>query len=226
MSNLKALLKKYWHIVFVLYFPIYMVAFVALEKKSFDNYTFMHCAIDDMIPFCRFFIIPYILWFAYMAVFLVFFFFYSREEFISYAWYLITGMSICLIIYAVWPSKLDLRPETLEGNDIFTVLVNMIYSTDTPTNVCPSIHCLNSFATHIAISKCDYFKKRPVIRYASALLVVLICLSTMFLKQHSFIDVVCAVILGAFLYLIIYSRYSIITSRSRKRTAIFSSTLH
>ena len=89
MSNLKALFKKYWHIVFVLYFPIYMAAFVALEKKSFDNYTFMHCAIDDMIPFCRFFIVPYILWFAYMAVFLVFFFFYSREEFISYAWYLI-----------------------------------------------------------------------------------------------------------------------------------------
>jgi len=198
------LFKKYWHAIFMLYAPIYMICFMALEKMNTDNVTLIHMPLDDIIPFCEYFIIPYILWFVYIAAGLVFFFFYSQKEFIRYTVFLISGMSICLIIYAIFPNGVNLRPESVDTSNICGYLVNMIYTADTSTNVFPSIHCLNSFATHIAISKCSFFKKRPITIYASAILTVSICLSTVFLKQHSVWDFVGAVVLAAILYIAVY----------------------
>lgn len=204
----KKLITKYWHIVFVLYIPVYLYTFFALENIAYEKTTIIHMPFDDMIPFCRFFIIPYLMWFVYMFASIVFFFFYSRREFIRYASFLIAGMSICLAIYALFPSELRLRPVKVDTSDIFGYLVNIIYRTDTPTNVCPSIHCLNSFATHIAIIKCEYFRKRPALIRLSCILMVMICLSTLFLKQHSVYDVIGAALLAAILYIIIYEIFS------------------
>jgi len=111
--------------------------------------TNIHIALDDYIPFCKYFIIPYMLWFAYIAATVIFFFFYNRNEFIKYALFLITGMSICVVIYYIWPSYQTLRP-TLTDSDIFTSIIGFIYSADSSSNICPSIHVLNSLAAHIA----------------------------------------------------------------------------
>ena len=62
-------------------------------------------------------------------------------------------------------------------------------STDTPTNILPSIHVFNSLAIHKAIVSCQRLKKHRGIQIASWILTILIVLSTMFLKQHSVIDV-------------------------------------
>ena len=42
----------------------------------------MYCNLDDLIPFCEFFTIPYFLWFGYVAVIYVFLMFADREEFV------------------------------------------------------------------------------------------------------------------------------------------------
>ncbi|MDE6635983.1 MAG: phosphatase PAP2 family protein [Lachnospiraceae bacterium] len=200
----KKFITKYWHFVFVLYTPIYLYTFFTLENMAYKKTTIIHMPLDDMIPFCKYFIIPYLIWFIYIFAAIAFFFFYSRREFIRYASFLIIGMSVCLAIYALFPSELQLRPVTVDTSDIFGYLVNIIYRTDTPTNVCPSIHCLNSFATHIAILKCGYFRKRPALIRLSFILMVMICLSTLFLKQHSVYDVMGAALLAVILYVIIY----------------------
>lgn len=199
---------KYWHFVFVLYIPIYLYTFFTLENMEYKETTIIHMPLDDIIPFCKYFIIPYLMWFIYMFAAIAFFFFYSRREFIRYATFLIIGMSVCLAIYVLFPSELQLRPVTVDTSDIFGYLVNIIYRTDTPTNVCPSIHCLNSFATHIAIVKCEYFRKRPALIRLSFILMVMICLSTLFLKQHSVYDVMGAALLAVILYILVYKIFS------------------
>lgn len=202
--SFKNLIKKYWHIVFALYTPFYLYTFFTIEHIDYEHTTIIHMPLDDMIPFCKYFIIPYLIWFIYMAFAILFFFFYSQKEFIRYAAFLIIGMTICLTLYVLFPSELELRPATVDTSDIFGYLVSIIYKTDTPTNVCPSIHCLNSFATHIAIRKCGFFRKRPALIRLSFILMVMICLSTLFLKQHSVYDVIGAALLAVVLYIIIY----------------------
>ena len=87
---------------------------------------------------------------------------------------------------------------------VFTDIVQIIYSTDTSTNVCPSIHVLNSLGVFISIIESEALRKKKVICVGSGVLSVLICLSTVFLKQHSVIDGLCALGLAIVLYAFIY----------------------
>jgi len=58
---------------------------------------------------------------------------------------------------------------------------------------------------NIAVWHSDNFKKNKAVRYGSAVLMVLIILSTMFLKQHSVFDVVTGMVLAVFMYSVVYT---------------------
>ena len=59
--------KQYRHIWILSYFAIYLVWFNYLEKTVTTHFHVIHVPIDDYIPFCEYFVIPYIMWFGYVA---------------------------------------------------------------------------------------------------------------------------------------------------------------
>ena len=183
---------------------VYLPWFCYLERTVTDNYHVMHAALDDYIPFNEYFIIPYLMWFLYVAGTLVFFLFSSREDYYRMCTFLFSGMTISLIICTFFRNGTDFRPVINPDKNIFSAAVAALYKTDTCTNVFPSIHVYNSIGTHIAISKSRFFKNHPLLRMGSAVLACLICLSTVFLKQHSVIDVTGAIILSYVMYGIVY----------------------
>lgn len=67
-KKLKTLMHTYSHAWVLLYAFIYFPWFTYLERHVTDNYFVIHSIFDDYIPFCEYFIIPYLLWFAYIAV--------------------------------------------------------------------------------------------------------------------------------------------------------------
>lgn len=201
---MKELLKKNKHVFILSYMFIYFIWFFLLEGRDDVAFKNMHCIVDNYIPFIEVFVIPYILWFLYIATTVLYMLFTSKEDFLKCCAFLFTGMTICLIIYTIWPNGQNLRVTEFPRDNIFTDLVKMFYAADTPTNVCPSIHVYNSIGAHIAIWRSQKLKKHPVIRYGSLLLCISICLSTMFIKQHSFIDFVCGIILAAIMYVMVY----------------------
>ncbi len=196
--------KNKW-LILILYFPIYMSWFLWLEHRENVSYFMIRCIVDDHIPFCELFIVPYLLWFAYVAAALVFLFLQKqRGAFYRTSAILMLGMTTFLLLCTVFPNAQPLRPETFPRDNILTSLVAQLYESDTPTNVCPSIHVYNSVSVHVGLSHSKYFREHKGLRLASLILCTLICLSTMFLKQHSFVDVVSALILYAFFFAIIY----------------------
>lgn len=201
---MKTHVKNLKHAWVLLYMFVYFAWFFYLENRTNVDFTSISCKIDDFIPFNEIFVIPYILWFVYICVVVLYLLFVSKKEFYQCTAFLFTGMTICLFIYTIWPNSQDLRVQTFPRNNILTDLVNMFYTTDTPTNVCPSIHVYNSIGAHIAVWRCKSLKKNQFIRYGSLVLASLICLSTMFIKQHSFIDFACASLLAAVMYILVY----------------------
>lgn len=192
-----------------LYFPVYLLWFFTLEQINPENLLFVTNPLDPYIPFCEYFIVPYLLWFPYL--FGGMFWIYRKERksgFMKLAMTLITGLTACLLIYTIFPNAQTLRPDVYPRDNIFTDLVKMLQGFDTPTNVCPSIHVFSTVALHIAIVKSTYHGKKQYIKCASFVLAVFICMSTVFLKQHSFTDVICALILNAVLYFVVYHRSS------------------
>lgn len=204
-QSIKKLIHKYNHVWVLLYFFIYIIWFFYLNRKGIILHP-VESVIDQKIPFNECFIIPYYLWFAYIPIVIGYFFFTSKEEFYHITAFLFLGMTICLIVYTIWPNAVFFRPnlDELERDNILIHLTAFIYKADTGANVCPSIHCFNSIGVMIAIFKSKQFKKHIGIKTGSAILSVSICMSTVFVKQHSIIDVFWAIILAAVMYLLVY----------------------
>lgn len=202
---MKELIKKYKHAIPILvYMVFYLIAFFMVEQYTKDNYHLVHAALDDKIPFLEIFVIPYFCWFGYVACFVLYFIFFDKENYWQLFWFLVSGMTIFLIVSAVYPNGQELRPETFARDNIFTRMIASLYETDTPTNLLPSIHVYNSLGIHIAVMKSEKLKNHRIVRICSGILCTLIILSTMFIKQHSVVDVVLAFALAVVAYVIIY----------------------
>ena len=133
---MKTFKKIWWRLLFALYAFIYLPWFFYLEHKITMDYPGIHIlngTIDSYIPFLEIFIIPYLLWFVYIAASCIYMVLKAdNKEFIRFALSLIIGMSVSMFI------------------------------------------C------------------------------ILICLSTIFLKQHSVYDVIGGIVLMAFMYFMLY----------------------
>ena len=186
-----------WFMAFYLVF--YLSVFHWLEVNITVPEVWGHCHLDDLIPFCKYAVIPYLAWFIWIP-FTLFYLLWKapRADFWRLCLPLFAGMTIALAVYVILPNGLDLRPYRVYGSDIFARIVRQIYSTDTATNVCPSIHVFNSVTLMMAYYRSRIFEehRRRWMRLASAVLCLSIIASTVLLKQHSCIDVVMGILLA------------------------------
>jgi membrane-associated phospholipid phosphatase len=198
-------LKKYKHLLIIpIYGFFYLLAFNYLEKTVTSSYHEIHMWLDDYIPFCELFIVPYLLWFLYVAVTIGYFAFNEKVVYWKLVIFLFAGMTVFLIVSYVYPNGHYLRPEVFPRDNIFTNLVKTLYAADTPTNILPSIHVYNSIGAHIAIAKSKRLSKNYWIKGGSFLLMILIIGATVFLKQHSMIDVITGTLMAVIFYLLIF----------------------
>ncbi len=202
---MKTFFQKYKHSLVLLYGLIYMPWFLWLESRANLPYHVIHISLDDKLPFIEYFIIPYLLWFLYVAtVFIYLFFQKNKKEFYQYCIFLFTGMTLFLIISTVYPNGHLLRPSSFERHNVFTFAVQILYQADTATNIFPSLHVFNSIAAHRAVANNAKLRGNLLIRGGSFLLMVSIILATMFLKQHSVLDVISGIMLGMLMDQLVY----------------------
>ena len=214
--SLSKFYEKYKHgIPVLLYMILYLTWWEILEQKNARAFQIIHMAIDDYIPFCELFIIPYVLWFFYVSIVVIYFFFHDRTEYYQALMFLFTGMTIFLVISTIWPNMHQLRLSQMPRDNIFTRVIAGLWATDTPTNLWPSIHVYNSLGAHFAIMKSKDFANKPLIRYASLLLAISIICSTVLIKQHSMFDVLTAFVMAAVMYVFVYRRDFLVVMKSK-----------
>ena len=186
-------------IQFMTLYLVFYLSFFTLLENNIVPVVILHCPLDDLIPFVKYAIIPYYLWFAWIVGTLFWQLYRApKREFWRLCLPLFAGMTIALMICAIVPNGVNLRPAAIPGNDIFARLVRGLWSADTSTNVCPSIHVFNSLTLDFAFQRSSLFTGRRgrAVRWGAHLLDVAVILSTMLLKQHSVIDVVCGMVLA------------------------------
>lgn len=202
MSYTRSIYEKYKHFL-TLFIFLFLTLWFAYLKETIVPKHIMYSHIDSYIPFVKQFVLAYYFWFAYMAIGFLYLGIVSKSDFYKMELFLSLGMIISFIIFIVYPNAQFPRP-TVQKYDIFSWLVSFIYNHDGTNNVFPSIHVCNAIGVHAALCNCNKLKDKKLLKVASAISVLLICASTVFIKQHSIIDVAGGAILAAIIYIGIY----------------------
>ena len=184
----------------------YMISFMLMEQSDVKIHI-IHSLADDKIPFCPYFIIPYVLWYFFLIGTVIYFavFCPSKKEYYQYLGTLGVGMTLFLLISYVYPNGQHLRPDLgSTGGGVFISVIRFLYKIDTPTNIFPSMHVFNATASCIALYQNKRCRKNKLFTVSQIILTISIVLSTMFLKQHSVADVMTALILNILCYQLFY----------------------
>lgn len=201
LSNLRS--PAYRHLLllggWLVYFSLY---FLTEQLIPYENCHVVHCALDDAIPFCEFFIVPYLLWFLLVAGSLLYLLLYDVPNFRRLSIYIMITQAGAMLVYILWPNIQLLRPEAMPRENLFTWIVSFVYRFDTPSGVLPSLHAAYSIAI---LSVFEHRREtRLWWRVLLPILVVIIILATFFVKQHSVLDALAAIPLCLLGELLIY----------------------
>lgn len=201
-----------------LYWPLFGLLFYYAEHGFHPaHFTVMHCRLDDLIPFCEAFLVPYLFWFVFLIGIHVYTFFFDQPTFQKLMKFIILTYSMALAVFFLYPNCQTLRPLHFPRDNAFTRFIAAFYRFDTSTNVCPSLHVVGSLAVWTAARETRLYARRGW-RLFFNLVTPLICISTVFLRQHSVLDLLAGVAVCLIAYIPVYRRESLPSlSRVRRR---------
>lgn len=197
--------ERFSHLKLLWGWPAFFILYVITENLiPAERLHLIHCPLDDVIPFHEFFIIPYVLWYLLIFFSLLYFLLYKPSSFKKLQAYITACQLIAMAIYIIYPSYQDLRPENFPRENLLTALTAFLYSFDTCTGVCPSLHC----AISIGIGSVWLREKdeNPLLKFFICLFCLLVCASTVLIKQHSVLDFFAALPLCILVEYIVFHR--------------------
>ncbi len=195
--------KDYSHLLLLLGWVVYFSLYFITENLiPVESCTPVHMWLDDVIPFCEYFIIPYVGWYALIVFSLLWFGLYNIQGFKQLQTYIMITQACAMVIYILLPTRQDLRPEVFPRENFFTQIIGMLYAFDTNTGVCPSLHVAYSMGIASV-----WLKEKQAYTWWKLFVVIavaFICLSTMFIKQHSAVDFFAALPVCALAELLVF----------------------
>lgn len=180
--------EPFRHLKLLLFWPVYFTVFLMLEQMiPAERCHVIHCPLDDRIPFCEWFLIPYVFWYFCLLGISVYTLCCDVDTFRKFMKYLIVTTSAAFLSFVLYPSRQDLRPLTIAPENALTTAVKILYCADTNTNVFPSLHVMHSFAILSAGLRAKGLQAWGW-KWFFGITTLLVCLSTVFLRQHSVLD--------------------------------------
>lgn len=202
----KLYIASHKYLLYILYLPIYFAMFFFAEHmiNGSCDYWVSYTPLDDKIPFISWFVIFYYVWYPLMVGIGLWILFKDIPAFERYMKMIILGFTTSIIVFFIFPNGQNLRPD-YTGDDIFGRIIQHIYSIDTNTNVLPSIHVYGSV---IAVIACYDTKtiKNGIVPAIYLFLGILVCASTLFIKQHSILDLYAGVGMAVPYFFIVYGK--------------------
>lgn len=194
------------NIPYLLFWPIFGLRYILLEYVFIaQEYHEVSCPLDALLPFQEVFLIPYALWYFLIVGVHLYTFFYDGVSFRRYTKFLLGAFSVSTLIFILYPTCQNLRPAVFPRENLLTEGVELLYRTDTNTNVCPSEHVIGAFGAYTAARNTASLRK-PGLQLLIGTAAFLSAVATVFLKQHSVVDVLAALPVCAVFYWLCYGK--------------------
>ena len=156
----------------------------------------IYSPLDDRIPFLEMFILPYVLWYFYIAAVQLYFLFKNKKDFLDVTKLLYIALFVSMLVCTLYPSTHELRPAVFPRENLLSAAVGFLYSIDNPTMpacILPSMHVLvslvlaaagngggNAMVSYLA-SRVDSAYLYPIV--LGGLLILVSVYSVCFLKE-------------------------------------------
>lgn len=190
LSNINT--PEFAHIKLLLGWVGYFILYFLTENLiPAENCHVIHSPLDDLIPFNEIFVLFYVGWYVLIVGSLLYFLLYSVQSFKNLQTYIIITQILAMVVYIVYPSRQDLRPEVFPRENVLTWIMGIIYQFDTNTGVLPSLHV--AYSIGIASTWLREKSVKGWVRGLIALFCLGVCLSVAFVKQHSVLDIFAAI---------------------------------
>lgn len=186
----------------------------------------IHMRIDEFIPFIKYFYVFYVSYYVLPEILLWILSFYDKKKFWSLFWGVAAAnvvCCICFVIYQVqmirpegYPMDLALR-DVKSVSDFFDFCVSMQYKADAGALNCfPSLHAtMGCLVVLLGLKTTRDEARFPLwLRCVSVFIGLGIIASTVFVKQHYFIDLVAGVILMVIMY---YCARKVVTAAGKRK---------
>lgn len=183
-------MKKKYFFVFIIVIASMML--YPLTNRPIGDVRELMLPWDAQIPLIKEFVVIYNFSYPFMFINLILFLIRYKHIFVKSALSIALGNVLGFITYLLYQTVVP-RPEVL-GNDLFSEMLRMTYNMDNPYNGFPSLHISSTTIILISILSSKSNKKYKVF---SIVLCVLITLSTLFIKQHTILDVLGGVVYGS-----------------------------
>ena len=120
---------QFSHLLLLLGWIGYFLLYVLTERFiPVETCYVVHSKLDDLIPFCEIFVLPYVIWFALVFLMHAYTLFYDVDGFKKMMKFIILTYSFALAVYFVFPNCQQLRPLEFERVNIFTKMTERIYT--------------------------------------------------------------------------------------------------
>lgn len=221
MKKLMDYIKTHKYVLLVLYWPFNCLWYTVLKACVSDREVWLvESALDARIPFCEWFVIPYLLWYVYIIAVYYHAARCEKKTFLRTAALGIGSMLLPVIFCTLVPNgiPLSLRPdfETLGRSNVLTKLVEFIYANDSPPRNCmPSMHVSASLALYFALLRNEALKGKTGVKIGAGVLSVSIALATVFIKQHSVLDLFAGAGVAVFLLIVVTVAEKVLTKKEK-----------
>ncbi|MDQ0416691.1 membrane-associated phospholipid phosphatase [Croceifilum oryzae] len=173
----------------ILSIPLLGLIYQFLNRPQEKVYSLV-TSFDQQTPLLKIFVIPYMFWYAFVFITLLYLMFKNRKVYYETLLQYNLGLLICYSIYIIYQTHVP-RP-VVEGNDFLSQMLQWIYQSDAPYNCFPSIHVLTTYVVMRAVLKITDVSR--LVKILTAVMAFLIIASTVFIRQHVILDIVGAVL--------------------------------
>lgn len=160
-----------------------------------EHYHLISTPLDEIIPFVPFFIVfyvgAYVQWFIYYLRLVI----EKGDQPYRYVFAELLACTITAVVFLLAPITMN-RPD-ITGTDIFSLITRWIYASDSPTELLPSLHCIQSWFVlrYIFSTRRDHETKHWQITFSSAFSFCVFA-STLLVKQHLIWDTISGIALA------------------------------
>lgn len=189
-SNINS--PQYRHLLWLLGWVGYFILYFLTENIIPAEACYpVWCPLDDVISFNELFVIFYVGWYALIVWSLGYFLLFNPENFKGLQKFIIVTQAVAMVCYILFPTRQDLRPAEFPRENFLTWILGIIYTFDTNTGVCPSLHV--AYSVGIASTWLKEKDASVWTRIFAVLFSLGVCISVAFVKQHSVVDIFAAI---------------------------------